>query len=79
MHFITTHCCSNVLIDTMEYMTFFNTIDLTHWAHEGICCQLGNTNILYQVGVIVFFFGNSTGKIVKAVINGVKRGGVDVA
>ena len=31
------------------------------------------------MGVIVFFFGNSTGKIGKVVVNGIKRGGVHVA
>ena len=31
------------------------------------------------MGVIVLFFGSSIGKIGKVVINGVKRGGVDVA
>ena len=30
IHFIATHCCSNVLIDRMESMALFNTLDLTH-------------------------------------------------
>ena len=48
---ITTHCCSNVLVDRMESMTLFNTLDLTHWAAWGdllstwkhkysLCCSM---------------------------------------
>ena len=35
IHFITTHFCSNFLIDRIESMDLFNTLYLTHWAAWG--------------------------------------------
>ena len=79
IHFITTHCCSNVLIDRMEFMNFFNTLDLTHWAAWGdLLLTWKHTYSLPSEGKCVVF-GNSTGKRGKVVINGVKRGGLVVA
>ena len=78
-HFITTHCCSNVLIDRMEYMTFFNTIYLTHWEAWGDLLSTWKLKYSLPSGGNCVVFGNSTGRIGNVVINGVKRGGVDVA
>ena len=78
-HFITTHCCSKVLIDSMESMTFFNILDLTHWAAWGDLLSTWKHKYYLPSGGNFVVFGNSTGKTGKVVINGVKRGGVDVA
>ena len=79
MHFVTTHCWSKVLIDSMESMTFFNNLDLTRWAAWGYLLSTGTHKYYLPSGVNCVVFGNSTGKIGKVLINGVKRGGVDVA
>ena len=68
-----------MLIDRMESMTFFNTLDLTHWAACGDLLSAWKHKYYLPSGGNCVVFGNSTGKIGKVVINGVKRGGVDVA
>ena len=75
MHFITTHCCSNVLIDRMESMNLFNTLDLTHCAAWGDLFSTWKHKYSLPSGGKCVVFGNSTGKRGKLVINGVKRGG----
>ena len=79
MHFITTHCCSNVLIDRRDSMTLFNTLDLTHWAAWGDLLSTWKHKYPLPSGGKCVVFGNSIGKKVKVVINGIKQGGVDVA
>ena len=79
MHFITTHYCSNVLIDRMESMTLFNTLDLTHLAAWGDFLSTWKNKYSFPSGGKCVVFGNSTGKRGKLVINGVKWGDVDVA
>ena len=78
-HFIKTHCCSKVLIDTMKSMTFFNNLDLTHWAVWGYLLSTWKHKYSLRSEGNRVFFGYSTGKRGKVVINGVKQGGVDVA
>ena len=73
-HFITTHCCSNVLIYRMESMTFFNTLDLTHWAAWGDLLSTWKHKYYLPSGGNCVVFGNSTGGRGKVVINRVKRG-----
>ena len=63
----------------MESMTFFNTLDLTHWAACGDLLSTWKHKYSLPSGGKCVVFGHSTGKIGKVVINGVKRGGVDVA
>ena len=69
----------------MESMTFFNTLDLTHWAAWGYLFSTWKHKYYLPSVVNCVVFGNSTGKIGKigkigkVVINGVKQGGVDVA
>ena len=60
-------------------MTFFNTLDLTHWAACGYLLSTCKHKYSLPSGGNCVVFGNSIDKIVKVVINGVKRGGVDVA
>ena len=79
IHLIITHCCSNVLIDRMDSMTFVNTIDLTHWATWGYLLSTWKQKYSLSSGGKCVVFGTSIGKIGKVVINGVKQGGVDVA
>ena len=47
--------------------------------NEEICCPPGRKKYSLPSGVKCVVFGNSTGKRVKVVINGVKKGGVDVS
>ena len=77
--FITTHCCSNVLIDRIEFMNLFNTLDLTHLAAWGDLLSTWKHKYSLPSGGKCKVFGNSTVKRGKLVINGVKRGGVHVA
>ena len=63
----------------MEPMTFLNTLDLTHWAAWGDLLSTWKHKYYLPSGGTCVVFGNSTGKIGKVVINGVKRGGVDAA
>ena len=63
----------------MDYVTFFNTIDLTHWAACGDLLSTWKHKYSLPSGGKCVVFGTSIGKIGKLVINGVKRGGVDVA
>ena len=79
MHFITTHCFPNMLIDRMKSMALFNTLDLTHWAAQGDLLSTWKQKYYLPTRGNCVVFGNSTGRRVKVVINGVKRGGVDVA
>ena len=60
-------------------MTFFNTIYLTHWSAWGDLLLTWKHKYSSPSGGNCVVFGNSTGKRGKVVINGVKRGGVDVA
>ena len=79
IHLITTHCCSNVSIDSMESMALFNNLDLTHWAAQGDLLFIWKHKYSSPTGGNYVVFVNSTGGIGKEVINGVKKGGVDVA
>ena len=79
IHFITTHCCSNVLIDRMEFMDLFNTLDLTRWAAWRYFLSTWKKKYSLPSGGKCVVFGYSPSKRGKLVINGVKRGGVDVA
>ena len=79
IHFITKNCCGNVLIDRMESTTLFNTLDLTHWVTWGYLLSTCKHKYSLPSGGKCVVFGNSTGKRGKVVINGVKRGGVDLA
>ena len=63
----------------MDSMTFFNTLDLTHWAACGDLLSTWKQKYYLQSGGKCVVFGTSIGKIGKVVINGVKREGVDVA
>ena len=65
-------------MDSMESMTLFNTIDLTQWAACGDLLSTWKHKYSLPSGGNCVVFGQSTGKIGKLVINGVKRGGVDV-
>ena len=67
------------MIDSMESMTSFNTLDLTHWAACGDLLSTWKHKYSLPSGGNCVVFGNSTCKRGKVVINGVKRGGVDVA
>ena len=60
-------------------MALFNTLDLTHWSAWGDFLLNWKHKYYLPTGVNCVVFGNSTGKIGKVVINGVKQGGVDVA
>ena len=60
-------------------MTFFNNIDLTHWAAWGDLLSAWKHKYSLPSGGNYVVFGNSTGTIGKVLINGVKGGGVDVA
>ena len=62
----------------MESTTFFNNLDLTHWSARGYLLSTWKHKYSLPSGGNFVVFGNSTGKIGKVVINGVKRGGVDV-
>ena len=79
IHFITKHCCGNVLIDRMESTTLFNTLDMTHWVAWGYLFSTCKHKYYLPSGGKCVVFGNSTGKRGKVVINGAKRGGVYVA
>ena len=79
IHLITTYCCSNVSIDSMESMALFNTLDLTHWAAWGDLMFIWKHKYSSPTGGNYVVFVNSTGARNKVVINGVKQGGVDVA
>ena len=79
IHFITTHCCFILLIYRMESMAIFNTIDLTYWAALGDLLSTWKHKYSLPSGGKCVVFGSSTGKRGKVLINGVKRGGVDVA
>ena len=79
IHFITTHFCSNVLIDRMEFVDLFNTLDLTHWAAWGDLLSTWKHKYYLPSGGKCVVFGNATGRRGKVVIIGVKKGGVDVA
>ena len=59
-------------------MTLFNTLDLTHWAAWGDLLSTWKHKYYLPSEGKCAVFGNSTGKRGKVVINGVKRGGVDV-
>ena len=63
----------------MDYMTFFNTPDLTNWAACGDLFSTWKQKYSLPSGGNCVVFGNSKDKIGKVVINGVKQGGVDVA
>ena len=63
----------------MEYMTLFNTLDLTHWAPWGDFLLTWKHKYSLPTGGNCVVFGNSTGARGKAVIKGVKQGGEDVA
>ena len=76
IHFITTYCCSNVLIDGMESMTLFYTLDFTRWAAWGDLLSTWKHKYSLPSGGKCVVFGNATGKRGKLVINGVKRGGI---
>ena len=78
IHLITTHCCWNVSIDSMESMTLFNTLDLTHWAAWGYLLSTCKHKYYLPSGCKCVVFGYSPGKRGKVVINGVKQGGFDV-
>ena len=56
----------------------FNALDLTHWASWGYLLSTWKQKYSLPSGFFCVVFGNSTGKIGKIAINGVKRGGVDV-
>ena len=60
-------------------MTLFNTLDLAHWASWGDLLSTWKHKYSLPSEDKCVVFGNSTGKRGKLVINGVKRGGVDVA
>ena len=79
MRFITTHFCSNVLIDRTESMALFNTLDLTHWSEWGDLLLTWKHKYSLPSGGNCVVFGDSTGARGKLLINGVKQGGVDVA
>ena len=79
IHFIITHYFSNVSIDRMESMKLFNICDLTHWAAWGDLLSTWKHKYSLSTGGNSVVFGNSAGGRDKVVINGVKRGGVDVA
>ena len=68
-----------MLIDRMESISFFNTLDLTHWAACGDLLSTWKHKYSLPSGGNCVVFGNSIGKIGKIVINGAKRGSVDVA
>ena len=78
-HFITTHCCSKVLIYRMGSINFFNTLDLKHWAAWGYLLSTWKHKYYLPTGGNSVVFVNSIGARGKVVINGVKRGGVDLA
>ena len=59
-------------------MSFFNTLDFTHLAAWGYLLSTWKHKYSLPSGGKYVVFGNSAGKIGKVVINGVKRGGVDV-
>ena len=63
----------------MESITFFNTLDLAHWAACGDLLTTWKHKYSLPTGGNCVFFGNSTGGRGTVVINGVKLGGVDVA
>ena len=79
MHFITTHCCSNVLIDRTESINFFNTLDLTHCATWGDLLSTWKHKYSLPSGGNCVVFGNSTGARGKLLINGFKQGGFYVS
>ena len=54
-------------------------IDFTHWSAWGDLLSTWEHKYSLPSGGKCVFFGNSTGKRGKLVINGVKRGGVVVA
>ena len=60
-------------------MALFDTLDLTHWAAWGDLLFTWKHKYYLPSGGNSVLFGNSTGARGKLVINGVKRGGVDVA
>ena len=66
-------------INRMQSMDSFNTLDLEHWAAWGDLLSTCKHKYSLPSGGNCVVIGNSTGKIGKVVINGVKRGGVDVA
>ena len=63
----------------MESMTFFNTLDLRHWAAWGDLLSTWKHKYSLPSGGKCVVFSTSIGKIGKVVINGVKLGGADVA
>ena len=79
MNLITTHCCSNVSIYRMESMDLFNTLDLTHWLAWGDLLLTWKHKYYLPTGCNYVAFVKSKGARGKVVINGVKRGGLDVA
>ena len=68
-----------MLIDRVEYMTLFNTLDLSHWVVWGDLLSTWKQKDYLPSGGNCVVFGNSADKRGKVVINGVKRGGVVVA
>ena len=68
-----------MLIDSMESITLFNTLDLKHWAAWGDFLSIWKHKYSLPSGGNCVVFGNSKGKRGKVVINGVKRGGVHMA
>ena len=60
-------------------MALFSIRDFTHWAACGDLRSTWKNKYSLPSGGNCVVFGNSTGKIGKVMINGVKRGGVDVA
>ena len=79
IHFIKTHCFSNVSIDRNKSMALFNTLDLTHWTAWGNLLSTWKHKYPLPSGGKCVVFGNSTGAIVTVLINGVKQGCVDLA
>ena len=60
-------------------MALFNTLDLTQWEAWGDFLLTWKQKYFLPTGGNYVVFVNSTGAIGKVVINGVKRGSVDVA
>ena len=59
-------------------MDLFNTLGLTHWAEWGEFLLAWKNKYYLPTGGNSIVFGNATGARGKVVINGVKRGGIDV-
>ena len=66
-------------IDRIESMALFGICDLTHWATWGDLLFIWKQKYYLPAGGNCFVLCNSTGGIGSEVINGYKRGSVDVA